>query len=86
MHDPQVSVFLHEHKSQRISVIGAAELPAVLRPTSIPSLYVIPSGRAPLDPAELMASARLSQAVGVLSERFTHIGFDTPRCSGSATR
>src|SRR2546428_11589757 len=25
MHDPQVSVFVHEHKSQRVSVIGAAK-------------------------------------------------------------
>ena len=57
---------------------GQAELPAVLKPTKIPNLHVIPAGRTPLNPAELMASARLSQALELLGERFTHIVFDAP--------
>ncbi|MGH7265025.1 MAG: polysaccharide biosynthesis/export family protein, partial [Candidatus Rokuibacteriota bacterium] len=34
MHDPQVSVFVHEHKSQRISVIGAVRVGGVFAITS----------------------------------------------------
>jgi polysaccharide export outer membrane protein len=34
MHDPQVSVFVHEHKSQRISVIGAVRVGGVFSITS----------------------------------------------------
>lgn len=34
MHDPQVSLFVHEHKSQRISVIGAVRIGGVFTLTS----------------------------------------------------
>lgn len=34
LHNPQVSVFVHEHKSQRISVIGAVRTPGVFTLTS----------------------------------------------------
>ena len=61
---------------------GQADLPAVLKPTKIPDLYVIPAGRTPLNPAELMASARLRQMLDVLGERFNHIVFDAPPLIG----
>jgi polysaccharide biosynthesis transport protein len=61
---------------------GQAELPAVLKPTRIPNLYAIPAGRSPLNPAELMASARLRQALELLGERFAHIVFDAPPLIG----
>jgi capsular exopolysaccharide synthesis family protein len=61
---------------------GQAELPAVLKRTKIPNLYVIPAGRIPLNPAELMASARLRQMLDVLGERFNHIVFDAPPLIG----
>ena len=34
MHDPQVSIFVHEHKSQRVSVIGAVKQGGVFTLTS----------------------------------------------------
>ena len=61
---------------------GQAELPAVLKPTKIPNLYVIPAGRIPLNPAELLASARLAQALELLRERFAHVIFDAPPLHG----
>jgi polysaccharide biosynthesis transport protein len=61
---------------------GQAELPAALTSTAIPNLYVMPSGRPPLSPAELMASNRLGQALKILSERFAHIIFDAPPLLG----
>jgi capsular exopolysaccharide synthesis family protein len=61
---------------------GQAELPAVLSATDIDNLYVIPAGRMPDNPAELLASPRLHQALEVLSEQFTHVVIDTPPLSG----
>jgi capsular exopolysaccharide synthesis family protein len=61
---------------------GQAELPAVLSATDIDNLYVIPSGRIPENPAELLASPRLNQALEVLSEQFSHVIIDTPPLSG----
>ncbi len=56
---------------------GQAEMDEVIRPTTIPNLSVIPSGRNPLNPAELLASARLRQAIETFGQRFSHIVFDT---------
>ena len=56
---------------------GQAELADVITATSIPNLSVIPSGRIPLNPAELLASARLREAIEALGQRFAYIVFDT---------
>jgi capsular exopolysaccharide synthesis family protein len=56
---------------------GQAELADVIVPTAIPNLSLIPSGRNPINPAELLASARLRQAVDALGPRFAHVVFDT---------
>jgi len=56
---------------------GQAELNDVIKPTRIPNLSAIPSGRIPLNPAELLASSRLRQAVTALEARFAYIVFDT---------
>jgi capsular exopolysaccharide synthesis family protein len=56
---------------------GQAELAEVIAPSSIPNLSVIPAGRIPLNPAELLASTRLRQAIDTLGGRFAHIVFDT---------
>src|SRR2546422_391779 len=56
---------------------GQAEVADVIAPTSIPNLSVIPAGRSPLNPAELLASARLRQAIDTLAGRFAHIVVDT---------
>ncbi len=57
---------------------GQAELPAVIVPTAVPNLYLLPAGRVPLNPGELLASVRLGQALEALMGRFTHIVFDAP--------
>jgi capsular exopolysaccharide synthesis family protein len=61
---------------------GSAELPEVLRATDITNLYVIPAGRLPDNPAELLASHRLRQALEALSEQFVHVIFDTSPLAG----
>src|SRR5207253_8101542 len=42
---------------------GQAELADVIVPTSVRNLSIIPSGRIPLNPAELLTPARLPQAL-----------------------
>lgn len=61
---------------------GQVELTQVVVSTKIPNLYIIPAGRVPLNPAELMASRRLGLALDVLRERFAHIIFDAPPLFG----
>jgi capsular exopolysaccharide synthesis family protein len=56
---------------------GQAELEEVIGPTTIPNLSVIPSGRIPLNPAELLGSVRLREALPVLHQRFAYVVFDT---------
>jgi polysaccharide biosynthesis transport protein len=63
---------------------GQAGLADVVAPTRIGNLFVIPSGRSPLNPAELLASKRLREAITVLGERFTYIVFDTGPLFGTS--
>ena len=52
-------------------------LDQVIVPTAVPNLFTIPAGRSPLNPAELLASGRLGQALETLGQRYTHIVLDT---------
>jgi Mrp family chromosome partitioning ATPase len=54
----------------------------VIRPTRIPGLYVIPAGPTPTNPAELLFSPRLTQALATLGDRFAHIVIDSPPMLG----
>lgn len=81
---PELHTLLDVPRSPGLSTFlaGQAELPAVLKPTEVPNLYLIPAGRLPTNPAELLASRRLVQALEALAERFEHIVFDTPPLFG----
>jgi succinoglycan biosynthesis transport protein ExoP len=61
---------------------GQVELTRIIVPTRVPNLHVVPAGRTPMNPAELMASQRLGLALEVLRERFAHIVFDAPPLLG----
>ncbi len=63
---------------------GQASLEDVVKPTSVPNLSVIPSGQVPLNPAELLASARLKKVMEDLGRRFVHVVFDAPPLFGVA--
>jgi capsular exopolysaccharide synthesis family protein len=56
---------------------GQADLEQVIVPSGIPNLFVIPAGRVPVNPAELLASARLREMLDVLGQRFAYVVFDT---------
>jgi polysaccharide biosynthesis transport protein len=61
---------------------GGVETAGVIRPTSIPGLYVVPAGPVPRNPTELLFSGRFTRALEMLGERFTHIVIDTPPMLG----
>jgi len=84
MRRPNLHELLEVPQAPGLSTLltGQAELPAVLKATKIANLYLIPSGRVPLNPAELMASVRLRQIIEVLGDRFAHIVFDAPPLIG----
>jgi capsular exopolysaccharide synthesis family protein len=51
---------------------------SVIRDTGIPNLHVIPSGRTPYNPSELLASSAFSDLLNMMQERFDVIVIDTP--------
>ncbi|MGH7396029.1 MAG: GumC family protein [Candidatus Rokuibacteriota bacterium] len=61
---------------------GGVEVGEVVRPTRIPGVHVIPAGPVPINPTELLASRRLTEALALLGGRFAHIVIDTPPMLG----
>ncbi len=57
---------------------GDALLDAVVQKTAIPNLSIVSSGPMPPNPAELLASRRMRDFVGAVSERFDTVVFDSP--------
>lgn len=53
-------------------------LRAVLRETKVDDLYLIPSGREPRNPTELLGSDRLVSTMNALKGEFRYVLFDTP--------
>ena len=66
--DPGMSTYLS----------GNAELPAVVQPSRVPNLYVLPGGSPAPDPTELIGSRRMLVCVQQLARQFTHVVFDSP--------
>ena len=63
-------------------LIGNAELTAVIKPTTIPNLYLLPAGQSPLNPAELLGSDRMKVAVELLCQQFKYVIIDSPPVLG----
>jgi capsular exopolysaccharide synthesis family protein len=57
---------------------GVAELDEVIRQTDIETLHLLPAGRPPLDPAQLIESSRLREVIETLSARFDVVLIDSP--------
>lgn len=58
---------------------GSASLQqAIARSTLVPNLSVLPAGTPPPNPAELLASANMKDALNELREQYDHIIIDTP--------
>jgi capsular exopolysaccharide synthesis family protein len=58
---------------------GSATLSqAVVRSGILPTLFVLPAGTPPPNPAELLASTNMKDVLGELREQYDHIVVDTP--------
>jgi len=58
---------------------GSATLQqAVVRSTIVPTLFVLPAGTPPPNPAELLASSNMKDILAELREEYDHIIVDTP--------
>ncbi|HKH47640.1 MAG TPA: polysaccharide biosynthesis tyrosine autokinase [Thermoanaerobaculia bacterium] len=68
--------------SNRVGLVnqltGTADLDAVILPTEVPNLWVLPSGPMPPNPSELLASERLRELLRTLRSRFDYVILDTP--------
>ncbi|HLC21344.1 MAG TPA: polysaccharide biosynthesis tyrosine autokinase [Candidatus Methylomirabilis sp.] len=63
---------------------GHADLPSIIKRSPLPHLYCIPAGTMPVNPAELLASARMRETIELLSQRFDYIVVDSPPVLGVA--
>jgi capsular exopolysaccharide synthesis family protein len=59
-------------------VLGYAAEEKVIHPTLVPGLYVIPTGKFPPNPAELLGGPRMRATLEKLSEGFDLVIFDSP--------
>jgi capsular exopolysaccharide synthesis family protein len=59
-------------------IVGNAKASKAVRPSSIPGLWVLPSGRIPPNPAELLGSARFKDFLGKLRDHFDWVILDSP--------
>jgi len=57
---------------------GATVQQATVRSTVLPTLFVLPAGTPPPNPAELLASANMGDILTQLREQYDHIVIDTP--------
>ena len=60
------------------AVIGRASIDQSLVTTEIPNLCVMPAGRTPTDPAELIASKQIRDLLANLKPRFDFVVIDSP--------
>lgn len=68
--------------SNRVGLVhlltASAETDAVVLPTEVPNLYMVPSGPIPPNPSELLASDRMREWLGSMRGRFEYVIIDTP--------
>jgi capsular exopolysaccharide synthesis family protein len=77
---PMLHAMFRQPNSPGLSsyLAGDALLDAVIQKTAIPNLSIVASGPTPPNPAELLASRRMRDFVGSVSERFDTVVFDSP--------
>ena len=63
---------------------GNADLVSIIKRTTVPHLYCIPTGTTPVNPAELLGSTRMKETIELLSQRFDYIVVDSPPIFGIA--
>jgi capsular exopolysaccharide synthesis family protein len=68
-----------DNKSGFVDVLrGDVELTDAIKETKVPDFFVLPCGKRPKDPAELLARPQFEQLLQVLREKFEYVIIDTP--------
>jgi len=77
---PKMHALMGMHSRPGLSELlrGEAELEAVLQKTRIPNLTIIPAGKPPSNPSELIGSRRMVSLMEELKKKFDCFIFDTP--------
>ncbi len=77
---PKIHELLGIHSQPGLSELlrGEVQAEAVLQKTKVPNLTVLPSGKLPVNPSELIGSSRMSRLLEHLKEKFDFVIFDTP--------
>lgn len=57
---------------------GDMELDEVIRETGVPNLHIITGGRSPSNPAELLASKKMTDVLAEMRKRYDIVLVDTP--------
>jgi capsular exopolysaccharide synthesis family protein len=63
---------------------GEANAYAVTKPTTIPNLFIMPTGPLPPNPAELLSGAKMLALLNLATEKFDHVIIDGPPVLGLA--
>jgi polysaccharide biosynthesis transport protein len=72
-------VFQVSNRAGLVSYLtGGADFEGIVSRTSVPQLYVTPSGPIPPNPSELLASDRMAELVKAARGRFDFVVIDTP--------
>lgn len=69
---------LNGHLGMSIYLSGNTEAISDIQQTAVPNLFVLTSGRQPPNPAELIGSRRMQEALQILSQKFDYIVIDSP--------
>lgn len=59
-------------------MLGEETLEQAAQPTQVPNLFILPAGRIPPNPAELLMSDKLMALLGEMRERFDRVVIDSP--------
>jgi succinoglycan biosynthesis transport protein ExoP len=80
MRRPRTHEVLDQKQEPGLSnlIVGNAKATKAVRPSSVPGLWVLPAGRIPPNPAELLGSARFKDFLVKLRDHFDWVILDSP--------
>ncbi|MEM7111869.1 MAG: polysaccharide biosynthesis tyrosine autokinase [Chloroflexota bacterium] len=80
MRRPALSEFMEVNSSRGLSdmIIRGRHDPGFIKGTMVPNLRLLPAGRLPPNPAELLGSERMRDLVAWLSQQADYVVFDSP--------
>jgi capsular exopolysaccharide synthesis family protein len=80
MRRPRVHTVFGKSQAPGLSnvLVGSAKVSEGLRSTTVPELWVLPAGKHPPNPAELLGSRRCKDFLATLKQHFDWVILDTP--------